>query len=41
MTEEEKKRRKRQIIDKLQPYINGKLITSVFIRYWNELKELI
>lgn len=33
------KKRIRLIFDKLQPYINGKLITSVFERYWNELKE--
>ena len=35
------KDRKLQIIDKLQPYVNGKLITCVFERYWDELKELI
>jgi len=30
-----------EIIKKLQPYVNGKLITHVFVRYWEELKELI
>ncbi|GAG06116.1 unnamed protein product [marine sediment metagenome] len=30
-----------QIINKLQPYVNGKLITDVFVNYWNELVELI
>jgi len=29
------------LLNKLQPYVNGKLITTVFIRYWEELKELI
>ena len=33
--------RKLQIIRILDPYVNGKLITHVFVRYWNELKELI
>ena len=29
------------IIKKLQPYINGKLITDVFVKYWEKLKVLL
>ena len=35
------KNRIEQIIDRLQPYVNGKLITHVFVSYWEELKELL
>ena len=35
------KNRKLQIIKILQPYVNGKLITCVFERYWEELVEII
>ena len=35
------KDRKLKIIDTLQPYVNGKLITNVFVNYWDELVELI
>lgn len=31
----------KQLISKLQPYVNGKLITNVFVKYWEELLELI
>lgn len=31
----------KQLIDNLQPYVNGKLITHVFVRFWEELKERI
>ena len=30
-----------KIMNKLQPYVNGALITSSFIKYWNEMRELI
>lgn len=30
-----------KLIDKLQPYVNGKLITHVFVKYWDELVKLI
>ena len=39
MTDKEK--RIKQILNTLQPYVNGKLITSVFVKYWDELNELL
>lgn len=35
------KKRIKQIINKLDPYVAGELITNVFKKYWNELKEQI
>ena len=34
-------KRAKWIMRKLQPYVNGKLITSSFEKYWDELKEII
>lgn len=34
-------KRTKQIIRKLRPYVNGKLITGVFEKYFNELEQLI
>ena len=31
----------KKIMNTLQPYVNGKLITCVFEKYWEELKELM
>jgi len=38
---DEKQKRIKKIVDTLDPYVNGKLITCVFEKYWKELKELI
>ena len=35
------KEKQLKLINKLQPYVNGKLITHVFVKYWDELVELI
>lgn len=40
MNEEELKRAKK-IINTLESYVNGKLITCVFEKYFKELKELL
>lgn len=34
-------RRAKQIINTLEPYVNGKLITCVFEKYFKELKDII
>jgi len=31
----------RNLINKIDPYINGKLVTHVTQRYWKELVELL
>jgi len=34
-------KRIRKIFRALRPYVNGKLVTSVFEKYFDELEELI
>ena len=37
---EEKHKEAKKIIKKLRPYVNGRLITGVFEKYFDELEEL-
>ena len=37
----DKEKRIKQIFRTLRPYVNGRLITPVFEKYFNELEELV